>query len=82
MRVVHDVDGVVMPVTGTYSCSDPRFPLVIERAQKAANADPNAPGDIDWENPESYKSYCKASASISTMDDRYPNFMQTCIVNA
>lgn len=79
---MHDVDGVVMPVTGKYSCSDPKCPLVIERAQKAAKADPNAPGGIDWEDPESYKSYCKAGASFSTMDDRYHNFAQSCIVNA
>lgn len=42
--MAHDVDGVVMPVSGKYSCLNPKCPMVIASAQKAAEADAKGNG--------------------------------------
>lgn len=38
VRVAHDVNGVLMPVTGKYSCKNPKCPMAIWSAQKAFTA--------------------------------------------
>ena len=71
--MAYDTDGVVMPVSGKYSCLNPKCPMVIESAQKAAG---KAPGGIDWDDA-TVLSYYKEGVSFNTMDERYRCFCAT-----
>ena len=78
--MAHDVGRVVIPVSGKYSCKNPKYPMLIASAKKAAEADLKAPIVIDWENEDTVKHYCKDGVSFNTMDERYWHFGRRCIV--
>lgn len=74
VRVAHDVDGAVVPLTGKYKCLNPACRLVRDSARSRAEKQEKEGGpkasDIVWTDA-TVLSLCKEGVAFNTMDARY-----------
>lgn len=79
IRVVHDIDGVVVVVCGKYRCINPDCKSNIDSAQASAKKAEASGGkkvsEIEWD-AEAVRSYCKHGVSFNTMDERYAGIIK------
>ncbi|CAM9596728.1 unnamed protein product [Pylaiella littoralis] len=83
IRVVHDIDGLVVVVCGKYRCKNPDCKSNIDSAQALAKKAEASGGkkvsEIEWD-AEAVRSYCKHGVSFNAMDERYMKLLSAAVV--